>query len=174
MARDRKPGSLPAQLRLLTRHSDLLLAGMVVGVVAMMIIPLPTPLLDILITTNISLAVILLLVSIYVSDSLRIAALPSILLITTLFRLGLNVSSTRLILLEADAGRIIGAFGTAMAEEGINIANFILGRTKPGGDAVTLLELDRPLKASVMKKARALESVIEVTPLHFPAMEQKA
>jgi len=61
-----------------------------------------------------------------------------------------------------------------MAEEGINIANFILGRTKPGGDAVTLLELDHPLKESVMEKARALTSVIEVTPLHFPAMEQKS
>jgi D-3-phosphoglycerate dehydrogenase len=72
-----------------------------------------------------------------------------------------------------DKPGIIGAFGTAMAEEGINIANFILGRTKPGGDAVTLLELDHPLKDSVIEKARALSSVIEVTPLHFPAMEQK-
>jgi D-3-phosphoglycerate dehydrogenase len=72
-----------------------------------------------------------------------------------------------------DKPGIIGAFGTAMAEEGINIANFILGRTKPGGDAVTLLELDHPLKESVMEKARALTSVIEVTPLHFPAMAQK-
>jgi type III secretion protein V len=105
------PGSLPPQLRLLTRHSDLLLAGMVVGIVAMMIIPLPTPLLDILITTNISLAVILLLVSIYIESALRIAAFPSILLITTLFRLGLNVSSTRLILLQADAGEVISSFG---------------------------------------------------------------
>jgi len=102
---------LPPQLQLLTRHSDLLLAGMVVGIVAMMIIPLPTPLLDILITTNISLAVILLLVSIYVESALRIAAFPSILLITTLFRLGLNVSSTRLILLQADAGEVIRSFG---------------------------------------------------------------
>ena len=72
-----------------------------------------------------------------------------------------------------DKPGIIGAFGTAMAEENINIANFILGRTKPGGDAVTLLEVDHPLKDSVIEKARALSSVMEVTPLYFPAMEQK-
>jgi type III secretion protein V len=77
----------------------------------MMIIPLPTLLLDILITANISIAVVLLLVSIYVANALRIASLPSILLITTLFRLGLNVSSTRLILLQADAGTVIESFG---------------------------------------------------------------
>jgi D-3-phosphoglycerate dehydrogenase len=70
-----------------------------------------------------------------------------------------------------DMPGIIGAFGTAMAEEGINIANFILGRTKPGGDAVTLLELDHPLSESVIEKARAVPNVLEVTPLHFPAME---
>ncbi|MFH1130991.1 MAG: type III secretion system export apparatus subunit SctV [Pseudomonadota bacterium] len=96
----------------LSRYSDLLLAGMVVGIVAMMIVPMPTVALDILITTNISIAVILLLISIYVSDALRIASLPSILLITTLFRLSLNVSSTRLILLQADAGSVIRSFGT--------------------------------------------------------------
>ena len=72
-----------------------------------------------------------------------------------------------------DKPGIIGAFGTAMAEEDINIANFILGRTRPGGDAVALLEIDHPLKDSVIEKARALSSVYEVTPLYFPAMEQK-
>jgi D-3-phosphoglycerate dehydrogenase len=61
-----------------------------------------------------------------------------------------------------------------MAEEGINIANFILGRTKPGGDAVALLEVDHPIKESVIEKARAVSSVYEVTPLYFPAMEQRA
>ena len=91
----------------LARHSDLVLAALIVGIVAMMIIPLPTFLLDVLIAANISLAVILLLVSIYITDALRIATFPSILLITTLFRLGLNVSSTRLILLQADAGAIV-------------------------------------------------------------------
>jgi type III secretion protein V len=95
----------------LSQWSDVLLAAGVVGIVAMMIIPLPTFLLDVLITTNIACAVVLLLVCIYISDALRIAALPSILLITTLFRLGLNVSSTRLILLQANAGEVIRSFG---------------------------------------------------------------
>ena len=93
------------------RYSDLILAGLVMGIVAMMIIPLPTFLLDILIATNISISVLLLLVSIYINDAVKIAAFPSILLITTLFRLGLNVSSTRLILLQADAGDVIYSFG---------------------------------------------------------------
>ncbi|MCA9671634.1 MAG: FHIPEP family type III secretion protein, partial [Myxococcales bacterium] len=95
----------------LSRYSDLMLAGTVVGIVAMMIIPLPTLLLDILISANIAISVTLLLVSIYVSDALSIATFPSILLITTLLRLGLNVSSTRLILLQADAGQVIYSFG---------------------------------------------------------------
>ncbi len=99
----------PAEL--LTRYSDILLALLVVGIIAMMIIPLPTFILDLLITTNIALAVTLLLVCIYVEGALQISALPSILLIATLFRLGLNVSSTRLILLQADAGQVIHSFG---------------------------------------------------------------
>ncbi|MBI5487823.1 MAG: FHIPEP family type III secretion protein [Deltaproteobacteria bacterium] len=77
----------------------------------MMILPLPTPLLDILLATNISVAVLILLVTLYVSDALRIASFPTILLLTTLFRLALNVSSTRLILGQAYAGEVINAFG---------------------------------------------------------------
>ena len=112
----RTVASLGGQLRVIGRYGDVLLAGMIVGIVAMMIIPLPTFLLDILITTNIAMAVVLLLVGIYVSDALRIAAFPSILLITTLYRLGLNVSSTRLILLQADAGEVIYSFGNFFAK----------------------------------------------------------
>ena len=96
---------------MLRRYGDIVLAALVVGVVAMMILPLPTPLLDILLATNISLAVLILLVTLYVSDALRIAAFPTILLLTTLFRLALNVSSTRLILGQAYAGEVINAFG---------------------------------------------------------------
>lgn len=95
----------------LRRYGDIVLAVAVVAVVAMMILPLPTPLLDVLLATNISLAVLLLLVTLYVPDALRIAAFPTILLVTTLFRLGLNVSTTRLILGQAYAGEVVGAFG---------------------------------------------------------------
>jgi type III secretion protein V len=96
---------------LLSRYADLVLAGAVVAIVGMMIIPLPTPLLDLLISVNIAVAVTLLLVAIYVSDALKIATFPTILLITTLFRLALEVSATRLILLRADGGEVIRAFG---------------------------------------------------------------
>jgi type III secretion protein V len=101
-------GDVAAFLR---RYSDIALAGVVVLIVGMMIIPLPTTVLDLLIAANMSVAVILLLVAIYVSDALKIATFPTILLITTLFRLGLEVSATRLILIKADAGHIIHAFG---------------------------------------------------------------
>jgi type III secretion protein V len=91
--------------------ADALLALLVIAVVAMMIVPLPTWLLDILLATNLSLSVAILLVILYVPDALAIATFPTVLLLTTLFRLALNVSSSRLILLQADAGEVIRAFG---------------------------------------------------------------
>ena len=95
----------------LVRHADLVLAAVVVAIVAMMIVPLPTPLLDLLLSVNIAAAVTLLLVSLYVGDALKIATFPTLLLLTTLFRLALEISATRLILLRADAGEVIHAFG---------------------------------------------------------------
>jgi type III secretion protein V len=97
---------------LLARYSDLALAALVVLIVGMMIVPLPTFVLDLLISLNIGTAVILLLVAIYVGDALRIATFPSLLLLTTLFRLAIEVSATRLILLKANAGQVIHAFGS--------------------------------------------------------------
>ncbi|MCB9639480.1 MAG: type III secretion system export apparatus subunit SctV [Myxococcales bacterium] len=80
-------------------------------VVALMIIPLPTFFMDILLTVNISISLTLVLIAIYMPSALHLSAYPSILLVTTLFRLALNVSSTRLILLYADAGEVITSFG---------------------------------------------------------------
>jgi flagellar biosynthesis protein FlhA len=77
----------------------------------MMIIPLPTWLLDILITANISAALAIVLATMYTTEPLQFSIFPSLLLVATLFRLGLNISSTRLILLEGDAGHVIEAFG---------------------------------------------------------------
>ncbi len=91
--------------------ADAILAALVISVVGLMIVPLPTWLLDLLISSNLALAVTVLLVTMYVTEPLKIAAFPSLLLITTLIRLALNVSSTRLILLQADAGEMISAFG---------------------------------------------------------------
>ena len=98
------------------------LAGLVVTVVGLMIVPLPTWLLDILLATNLATGVTILLITLYVSDALKIAAFPTLLLITTLFRLALNVSSTRLILLQGDAGDVIRAFGDFVVR-----GNYVVG-----------------------------------------------
>ena len=95
----------------LGRHSDLVLAILIVASVAILVVPLPTVLVDILLAANIGVAVCLLLVGTYVSHPLRLSTLPSILLLATLFRLALNVSTTRLILSQADAGRVVDSFG---------------------------------------------------------------
>ena len=102
--------------------ADIGLAVLVISVVAMMIVPLPTWLLDILLATNLSLSVAILLVVLYVPDALAIATFPTVLLLTTLFRLALNVSSARLILLQADAGEVIRAFGNFVVR-----GNYVVG-----------------------------------------------
>ena len=96
---------------LFARYSDIALAVLLAVIVGMMIVPLPTFVLDLFVTLNIAAAVSLLLIAIYVSEALRIATFPSLLLITTLFRLAIEVSATRLILLRANAGQVIYAFG---------------------------------------------------------------
>ena len=103
----------PAQrlAELLAKRSDLAVAALVVAIVVMMIVPLPTLAVDLLLAANLALATAILLTSLYLRDAAALASLPSVLLLTTLFRLGLNVSTTRLILLQADAGRVVQAFG---------------------------------------------------------------
>jgi flagellar biosynthesis protein FlhA len=93
------------------RHSDLAAAGAVVLVVAMMIIPLPSMLLDFFITMNISAALMIVVATMYVPRALDFSSFPSVLLLTTLFRLAINVSVTRLILLHGNAGHVVEAFG---------------------------------------------------------------
>ncbi len=94
------------------RYSDFVLMGLVVAIAAMLIVPLPTPLLDILLVINLSFSILLLLVGLYVANSAALYTFPTILLLSTLFRLGLNVASSRLILSEGNAGQVIEAFGT--------------------------------------------------------------
>ena len=96
----------------LLRHNDVVLAVLVVLVVGMMLIPIPAMVLDILITINIALGLTIMLVTLYTKEPLEYSTFPTILLMTTLFRLGLNVSSTRLILLHGEAGQVIHAFGS--------------------------------------------------------------
>src|SRR4051794_3685146 len=94
-----------------SRHSDLAAAAAVVMVVAMMVIPLPAFLLDLLITLNISATLMIVVATLYVPRALDFSSFPSLLLLTTLFRLAINVSVTRLILLHGDAGHVVEAFG---------------------------------------------------------------
>lgn len=100
-----------SKLSNILKNNDIVLAIGLVVIVCMMVIPLPAPLLDILLTVNISLAVVILLVCLYTQEPLDYSSFPTVLLIATLFRLGLNVSSTRLILLQGQAGNVISSFG---------------------------------------------------------------
>jgi len=94
-----------------SQHTDILWAGMVVMIVAMMIIPMPPMLLDLLLTLNISIAITILLIVMNVQEPLEFSVFPSLLLVVTLFRLSLNIGSTRLILLTGSGGKMIAAFG---------------------------------------------------------------
>jgi flagellar biosynthesis protein FlhA len=105
--------AVPRKVGLLSllQQTDIVLALVVMLIIVMMVVPLPPALLDMLIALNISIGVTILLVSIYASEPLDFSVFPTLLLVCTLFRLALNVSSTRLILLHAHAGNIIQSFG---------------------------------------------------------------
>ncbi|GAB2742862.1 flagellar biosynthesis protein FlhA [Sinomonas soli] len=83
----------------------------IVGIVLLLVVPVPAPLLDVLIVCNILLALVILLTSMFVKKPLDFSVFPSLLLVATLFRLGLNVASTRLVLGQGFAGQVIAAFG---------------------------------------------------------------
>jgi len=104
-------GWLPQRL---LRYSDLGAAVLVVTVVVMMVVPLPAALLDLLIALNISGALAIVIATMYVPKAVEFASFPSLLLFTTLMRLAINVSVTRLILLHADAGGVIHSFGAVV------------------------------------------------------------
>lgn len=115
-------------LVLASGRTDVVLAFFITAIIFMMILPLPTILIDFLIASNMGLAMTLLMVGIYLSSPLQFAAFPSVLLITTLFRLALSISTTRLILLQADAGEIVFAFG-----------NFVVGGNLVVGMVIFLI-----------------------------------
>ena len=106
----------------LARYSDIMVAGATIVVVGMMILPMPHWLLDFLLCANIALALSILLVTMYTSQALEFSSFPSMLLLTTLFRLGINVSVTRQILLHANAGAVINAFGSVVVG-----GNYVVG-----------------------------------------------
>jgi len=106
----------------LARHSDVYLAFGVLTILFVMIVPLPTPLLDVLLAFNISFSLIVLLVAMYITQPLQFSIFPGLLLVATLFRLSLNVASTRLILGQGYAGKVISAFGTFVVK-----GNYVVG-----------------------------------------------
>ncbi|MBN2183545.1 MAG: flagellar biosynthesis protein FlhA [Sedimentisphaerales bacterium] len=96
-------------------YSNFILAFGLMAVLGTLVIPLPTPILDMLLACSISLAVAVLIVTLSSKEALELSTFPSLLLFVTLFRLSLNVASTRLILLQGNAGKIIQTFGSFVA-----------------------------------------------------------
>ena len=113
---------------LATSRNDIVLAVMLVAITFMMILPLPTWLVDVLIGVNMTTAALLLMVAMYLPSPLAFSSFPSVLLVTTLFRLGISIATTRLILLNGDAGHIIHTFG-----------NFVVGGNLVVGLVVFLI-----------------------------------
>lgn len=124
--------NLQAQLTrvvmLITSRNDIVLAVLLVAIIFMMILPLPTWLVDVLIGINMTISAMLLMVAMYLPSPLAFSSFPSVLLITTLFRLGISIATTRLILLQGDAGHIIYTFG-----------NFVVGGNLVVGLVVFLI-----------------------------------
>jgi type III secretion protein V len=92
-------------------RQEFVLVGLLVLTTAMMILPMPTALADVLIATNIGLAVLLMMVAIYITAPVEFSTLPSVILITTAFRLSLSITTSRMVLVQGDAGSIIRTFG---------------------------------------------------------------
>src|SRR5205807_5703050 len=106
----------------LSKHSDIVLAIGVVIIIGLLIFRVSQPIMDILLALNISISCLILLTALYIPDAMKLPSFPTILLLTTLFRLALEVSATRLILLDANAGEIINAFGNFVVA-----GNFVVG-----------------------------------------------
>ena len=130
-----------------SRRGDIAIAAIVLIAVVMMIIPLPTEVVDVLITANMAAAVLILLIAFYISEPLDLSSLPSLILIATLFRLAITISTARLILLQADAGEIINTFG-----------NFVVG----GNVAVGLVVFVIITVAQFVVITKGAERVAEV------------
>ena len=123
------PESGSVNVTVLAKNSDVLLAAGVVGILVCMVIPLPPVILDVLLSMNIAFSLVLVLVATYILKPLELSAFPSIILLATLFRLSLNIASTRIILLHGNegttaAGKVIHAFGGFVVG-----GNYVVGAT---------------------------------------------
>lgn len=114
--------SIDTFTKLINRSSDVILALFVVTIIVMIIIPVSHFILDGFIAINFAISLGLLMVGLYISKAVHLSIFPSVLLLTTLFRLGVEIAATRQILLYADAGQVIGAFGSLVVG-----GNFVVG-----------------------------------------------
>jgi flagellar biosynthesis protein FlhA len=108
--------------RFFTGNSDLVMVVLVVGILTVLFVPIPSGLLDFLILVNVSFALLILLLTFYIARPVEFSTFPSLLLIATLFRLSLNVAATRLILSDANAGRVIASIGSYVIA-----GNYVIG-----------------------------------------------
>lgn len=106
----------------INKNTDILLAFGLILMLGLMLIPLPAAFLDFFLALNISLAILVLVLSLYIKSPLDFSVFPGLLLILTLFRLSLNISSTRLILIDGYAGKVIESFGSFVVS-----GNFVVG-----------------------------------------------
>ncbi|KML17796.1 secretion system apparatus protein SsaV [Leclercia adecarboxylata] len=116
---------MSAWLRLLSGRQDIILAVILILAVFMIILPLPTLLIDILIAVNLTISLLLMMIAVYVRQPLEFSSFPAVLLITTLYRLSLSISTTRLILLQHDAGDIVYTFGNFVVGGNLGIGLII-------------------------------------------------
>ena len=115
-------GGLLGALRRLTPYNDILVAALVLGIVMLIVIPVSPLIMDFLLILSLSVSMVIFLTTMFVTRSLDFSVFPSLLLVVTLFRLSLNISSTRLILSQADAGHVIETFGSFVVR-----GNYIVG-----------------------------------------------
>ena len=107
------------------RFADNVIAFIIIMIVLLIIVPLSEFVMDILLTMNLALSLVILLISLFTKNALEFSIFPSLLLITTLYRLALNVSSTRLILIEGSAGKVIETFGRFVVRGNVGVGFII-------------------------------------------------
>lgn len=109
---------------------ELIILAMMVLVIVMLIITLPTYLIDFLIGLNLTMAILIFMGSFYISRILDFSSFPSILLVTTLFRLAISISTSRLVLMDADAGEIVASFGQFVIGDNL-VVGFVIFSLSP-------------------------------------------
>jgi flagellar biosynthesis protein FlhA len=116
------PQGIKSLLNKISKYFEIIVAFAVVGVIGIIILPMPTFMLDLLLTTNLTISILILLLTLFTKSVLEFSVFPTMILIMTMFRLGLNISSTRLILSQGEAGEVINAFATFVTG-----SNYVVG-----------------------------------------------